>query len=307
MEAYRIVIGIIVFLLVTNFQVNELQAEPVKTVTVEQAYPGFATGVLKSARLIKMEKGILAKTEGIEIRESVLQEHIKGADSKTRRQLEKNLFYILEQEMMKRILLKEARSYGIVKKHISDLDTIRTYLSQIADRAEVSEADARSFYNDNKKMVGGMPFEQAREIILQFLVQQKRQDLIDSHIRDLGKKADIEVNMDWVKRQQVFARSNPVDRARMSGRPTMVEFGATGCIPCDMMQPILDKLRKNFSGRLNVVFVHVRENPVLGSRFGIRSIPMQVFFDKDGKEVFRHMGFYEEKEVMKQLAKMGIE
>jgi thioredoxin 1 len=306
METNRIIIGIIAFLFVTSFQVNELLAEPVKTVTVEQAYPGFATGVLKSARLIKMEKGLLAETEGIEIRESVLQEHIKGADSKTRRQLEKNLFYILEQEMMKRILLKEARSHGITKKHISDLDTIRAYLSGIADRAEVSEADVRSYYNENKNMVGGMPFEQAREILQQFLIQQKRQDLIDAHIRNLGKNAYIRINMDWVKRQQVFARDNPVDRARMSGRPTIVEFGATGCIPCDMMQPILDKLRKHFSDRLNVVFVHVREDPFMGSRFGIRSIPMQVFFDKDGKEVFRHMGFYEEKEVMKQLAKMGV-
>ena len=37
-----------------------------------------------------------------------------------------------------------------------------------------------------------------------------------------------------------------------------MEFGATGCIPCDMMQPILENLRKSFKDRLNVIFVHVR-------------------------------------------------
>jgi thioredoxin 1 len=86
----------------------------------------------------------------------------------------------------------------------------------------------------------------------------------------------------------------------------MIEFGATGCIPCDKMQPILENLRKSFKERLNVVFVHVREEQILGARFGIRTIPVQVFFDANGKEVFRHKGFFSEKEVHRQLAEMGI-
>ena len=86
----------------------------------------------------------------------------------------------------------------------------------------------------------------------------------------------------------------------------MVEFGATGCIPCDMMQPILDNLRKKYPDKLNVVFVHVREEQILGARFGIRSIPVQVFFDKDGEEVFRHEGFFPEAKVTEVLSKMGI-
>ena len=151
-----------------------------------------------------------------------------------------------------------------------------------------------------------MPFEQARDILQQFLIQGEKQDLIDAHIRDLEKKADIRVNKEWVKAQHSLAKDNPLDKARVSGKPTMVEFGATGCIPCDMMQPILDKLREKFSDRLNVVFVHVRENQILGARYGIRSIPVQVFYDKNGKEVFRHVGFFAEKEVLKQLARLGL-
>ena len=86
----------------------------------------------------------------------------------------------------------------------------------------------------------------------------------------------------------------------------MIEFGATGCIPCDRMQPILESLRKSFKARLNVVFVHVRQEQILGARFGIRSIPVQVFFDESGQELFRHEGFFAEEEVRKQLAKMGV-
>ena len=72
------------------------------------------------------------------------------------------------------------------------------------------------------------------------------------------------------------------------------------------MKPILDKLRQNHPDTLNVVFVHVREEQVLAARYGIRSIPVQVFFNAAGKEVFRHVGFFAQTEVDKQLAAMGV-
>jgi thioredoxin-related protein len=59
--------------------------------------------------------------------------------------------------------------------------------------------------------------------------------------------------------------------------------------------------------RLNVVFVHVGEEEMLAMRYGIRSIPVQVFFDSEGKEVFRHVGFFPEKEVITQLNKIGVQ
>lgn len=114
-----------------------------------------------------------------------------------------------------------------------------------------------------------------KESVKQVLVQQKRQDTFDSYLKGLGADRNIRINRDWVKTQYALAMDNPVDRARISGKPTMVEFGAKGCVPCDMMQPILERLRKKYHGKLNVVFVHVGERRVLGVRFGIRSIPVQ--------------------------------
>ena len=110
-----------------------------------------------------------------------------------------------------------------------------------------------------------------------------------------------------MKNQARLALDNPVDKARMSGKPSMIEFGSTGCVPCEMMQPILENLRKKYPDKLNVVFVHVGENKMLGARFGIRVIPVQAFYDAKGKEVFRHQGFYAEAEVLKQLKKIGVE
>jgi thioredoxin-related protein len=65
-------------------------------------------------------------------------------------------------------------------------------------------------------------------------------------------------------------------------------------------------LEKRFSGKMNIVFVHVHHFPFLASRYRINSIPVQVFFDKTGKEVFRHVGFYPQTEIEKKLAEMGV-
>jgi len=97
-----------------------------------------------------------------------------------------------------------------------------------------------------------------------------------------------------------------VDKARASGKPSMVDFGASGCRPCEMMVPILADLKKKFEGKLNVEFVHVREEQVLAARYAIQAIPVQVFFDKDGKEVFRHVGFFPQAEIEKKLAELGV-
>lgn len=295
-----------VYLVLACFHVSQVQAEPPRGQTVEQKYPGLATHILASARLTPMEKGVLLKSDGIEVRESILKKGIEKAEPAVRPQLEKHLFFLLEQETMKRLLVREARNVSISTDGLIDEQAIQAYLNQVVQGAKVSDGEAKAFYEENKEIVGGMPFEKVREGIREILLQKKRRNLTDSHIKELIQKAHIRINESWVKAQYSLAMDNPVDRARMSGKPTMVEFGAKGCIPCDMMQPILDNLRKKYPDKLNVVFVHVGEKQVLGARFGIRVIPVQVFFDKNGEEVFRHEGFYPEAEVTKQLLKLGV-
>ncbi|OHB62066.1 MAG: hypothetical protein A2167_03535 [Planctomycetes bacterium RBG_13_46_10] len=116
----------------------------------------------------------------------------------------------------------------------------------------------------------------------------------------------IEISASWLKVQAALALDNPVDKARASGKPTLVELGASGCIPCDMMQPILEALRKKYGEKINIIFVHVGQEQILGARYGIQAIPVQIFFDKNGKEFFRHVGFFPQEEVEKKLSEMGV-
>ena len=92
----------------------------------------------------------------------------------------------------------------------------------------------------------------------------------------------------------------------VKGVVTMIDLGAEKCIPCKMMAPIMAKLEKAYAGRAAIVFIDVWKNEEQVSRFGIRAIPTQLFFNEDGKEVYRHVGFMSEEDIVVQLEKMGV-
>jgi thioredoxin 1 len=108
----------------------------------------------------------------------------------------------------------------------------------------------------------------------------------------------------------LFARPVPLFAAAadvpVKGMVTMVDLGARACIPCKLMAPILEKLEKVYAARAAVVFFDVWKDQAPAKRFGIRTIPTQIFFDKDGKEVYRHEGFLSEEEIVSRFKDMGV-
>ncbi len=99
---------------------------------------------------------------------------------------------------------------------------------------------------------------------------------------------------------------SPVPEAPVKGMVTMVDIGAKKCIPCKMMAPILKELSEEYAGKAAIVFIDVWEHPGEGQKFGIKSIPTQIFYDKEGKEVSRHEGFMPKNSIESRLEKMGV-
>ena len=81
------------------------------------------------------------------------------------------------------------------------------------------------------------------------------------------------------------------------GMVTMVDLGAKSCIPCKMMTPILEELEKEYKDRAAIVFIDVWKRPDQTPLFGIKAIPTQIFYDKNGKEVRRHEGFMDKQSI----------
>ena len=109
----------------------------------------------------------------------------------------------------------------------------------------------------------------------------------------------------------VFVLSAPLPAGEtgqipVEGMVTMVDLGADRCVPCKMMAPIIAKVQKDYEDRAAIIFLDVWKDPGLGKKFGIRAIPTQIFYDRDGKEVYRHLGFMDEKSIVAALQKLGV-
>jgi thioredoxin 1 len=87
---------------------------------------------------------------------------------------------------------------------------------------------------------------------------------------------------------------------------TLIELGADKCIPCKAMQPVMREIAQEYKGTIQVVFYDVWKTLKYAIDYGIQMIPTQVFIDKNGDEIFRHVGFYAKDEIIKMLKEKRI-
>jgi thioredoxin 1 len=99
----------------------------------------------------------------------------------------------------------------------------------------------------------------------------------------------------------------PAPKPPPAARPRLVDLGAGKCIPCRKMAPIIEEMRADYAAIVDIVFLDVWKDPKAGTPYKIRLIPTQIFFDREGKEVFRHEGFMPREEIEKVFQeKMGV-
>ncbi|MEN9975158.1 MAG: hypothetical protein RLZZ282_1164 [Verrucomicrobiota bacterium] len=88
--------------------------------------------------------------------------------------------------------------------------------------------------------------------------------------------------------------------------PKLLDLGATKCIPCKMMAPILEELKNEYAGKMKVEFIDVWQNEDAGKKYGVEMIPTQIFFDANGKELFRHTGFFGKEDILAKWKELGV-
>lgn len=89
--------------------------------------------------------------------------------------------------------------------------------------------------------------------------------------------------------------------------PRLVDLGASTCIPCKEMAPILEELARTHTAYFEVVYIDVRKTPSEAREYGIRVIPTQIFYDADGRELYRHVGFYSKAQILARWRALGID
>jgi thioredoxin 1 len=104
---------------------------------------------------------------------------------------------------------------------------------------------------------------------------------------------------------QQASRSNMTYPA--TGQPRLVDLGASACLPCIMMAPSLEELKKEYAGRLQVEFIDTWQNPGAKTQYDYFFCPTQVFIDASGKELFRHLGYYSKKDILAKWKELGVD
>jgi thioredoxin 1 len=91
------------------------------------------------------------------------------------------------------------------------------------------------------------------------------------------------------------------------GLPRLLDLGADKCIPCKMMAPILEELKRDYADRFTTEFIDVWEDRDAGKQYGIEVIPTQIFFDAERNELFRHVGFFGKEDILGKWKELGVD
>ncbi|HYO08546.1 MAG TPA: thioredoxin [Tepidisphaeraceae bacterium] len=89
-----------------------------------------------------------------------------------------------------------------------------------------------------------------------------------------------------------------------SDKPVLVDFWAEWCMPCRMLGPTIDKLAKDYAGKVKVGKVDTDANRDVSMRYQISAIPT-VLLVKDGKVAQQFVGLRQEKEFKEVLDAQG--
>jgi thioredoxin 1 len=90
--------------------------------------------------------------------------------------------------------------------------------------------------------------------------------------------------------------------------PVVVDFWAPWCTPCKMVAPMLDRVAKDYAGKLLVAKVNTDEHAQWAMKYGVQGIPTMLFIN-NGKVIHKQVGALPEpmlRKVLKQFLEPSI-
>jgi len=88
--------------------------------------------------------------------------------------------------------------------------------------------------------------------------------------------------------------------------PVLIDFWASWCPPCKMIEPIIEELSQDLEGAVKITKINVDQNPTSASAHKIMGVPTFIIF-KCGKEMGRRVGAQSKTQLMDMLKDVGIE
>ena len=157
--------------------------------------------------------------------------------------------------------------------------------------------------------MGKKKLDEVAPLLEELIRDAKGKEKVEEYITSLREKAKVEVDEKRLKEISVPSSatntSDDFEKAVKSGKPLLVDFGANSCVPCRQIRPILKEIAKEQTGKAEILVIDVYKYKSLAAEYKVQVIPTLIFFDKTGKEVYRHMGAWDKDSIVKKLAEIG--
>lgn len=102
-------------------------------------------------------------------------------------------------------------------------------------------------------------------------------------------------------------KPEPEPPAKPKVLPRMWDYGSENCIPCKTMKGILDPMIVDYRDKVDIRIINVYEEKELAQQARIQIIPTQIFYNPDGKELYRHVGVYTRDSIVGKFKELGWE
>jgi len=257
----------------------------------------------------------LATVNGERITVDHFLQEVEKIQEPTRGMFKEDPAKFLEMLITKALIFQEATRQGIqpANEDKGEETIIQEFLEKkFSIPPAVSEEEVAGFYALHKDRLEGKSLEQLTPMIEQIIRQQKLESEYMGYLQELRSNAAVEINQERLKGLATRPAELGTDteealsKALKSGRPVLVDFGSNSCIPCRQLRPILQEIKKEQEGKLEVLVIDIYKHRSLAAQHRIQVMPTLVFFDSTGKEVFRRQGFMPKTALMEELKKVGI-
>jgi thioredoxin 1 len=221
----------------------------------------------------------------------------------------------LDQVITKEIVMQEARRLGVkadpaAKGEDVDLSIMQNLLKkEVLDKVQVDPKEVAEVYQQHKDQMGKKSLAEVTPMIEDAIREMKGKEKAEEYVASLKNKSKIEINEGRLK--DVTALPPPTNtkedyqQAMKTGKPVLVDFGANSCMPCRQIRPILKEIEKEYTGKASVLIIDVYKYQDLAREHKVQLIPTLIFFDKAGKEVFRHVGAWDKDSIVGKLKDAG--
>lgn len=265
---------------------------------------------------------ILAQVNGEKITVEQFNKELEKVESPFKEMFKEDPQPFLENIIVQRLLLQEAKKQGLTAPVKTYKDTTKDSKSpedaliedlikkKFSAPPTVTKEEIKTVYSQLKDRLGGKSLEQVAPDIEALIRESKRQEEIKQFIAELRSAASVEI--DQIRLKKIVAKppesntEEDLKKTLTSGKPFLVDFGANSCIPCRQMRPILKEIGKEYAGKTEVLVIDVYKYQNLAREYKILLIPTLVFFDSKGKEVFRYVGALDKEKIVAKLKEIGM-